>query len=399
MNIGILTYHFVSNFGANLQTLSTFSYLKNSEHTPIIIDWVPYDLENYYNLKVSPSQNEAFKSFQQHYYLNKTVTCRTSEDIARVIDEYNIEHVIIGSDAVLTFVPFLQRFVITRRGPRYYTPLKDSQFPNPFWGDFIPLLNKPIKLSLMSASAQNTRYQLIISNCLKKRITSALQRFSYISVRDIWTQNMINHLTRGTIKSIITPDPVFSFNQNVGDLHNKKYIMEKYNLPEHYVLFSTTQQQFLGSWVIELAKIFSNHGIKLIELPIANMSYNEHCIEHISQAIPPDDWYCLIKYATGYIGELMHPILVSLHNGTPIYAIDTYGFINHGKFDYTSSKTYQILQNFNLTDNWFSTHIKQNTPTPNEVFSKIIKFNRELCLQHASRKQHEYNLMMKDILK
>jgi hypothetical protein len=51
MNIGILTYHFVSNFGANLQTLSTFMYLKKHHYNPIIIDWVPYDLEKYYNYK------------------------------------------------------------------------------------------------------------------------------------------------------------------------------------------------------------------------------------------------------------------------------------------------------------------------------------------------------------
>lgn len=400
MIVGILTYHFVSNFGANLQTLSTFSYLKKHNHTPIIIDWVPYDLESYYQSHVSASQNSAFNTFQQQYYLNKTITCRTSEDIAEIITTHKIEHVIIGSDAVLTFMPFLQRFSLTRRGIRYYSPLQDSKFPNPFWGDFLPFLKGNVTLSLMSASAQNTKYSLVLSPCLKRQMTHALRRFSYISVRDIWTQNMIKYLTKGQIKTIITPDPVFSFNQNVGELHDKAYILKKYDLPEQYILFSTVQKCFTNQWINELSNLFLlNKDIQLIGLPIANLPYSNNNFKYITKAIPPDDWYCLIKYSAGYIGELMHPILVSLHNGTPIYAIDTYGFINHGKFDYTSSKTYQILQDFNLTDNWFSTHIKQNTPTPNEVFSKIITFNRELCLQHASRKQHEYNLMMKDILK
>ena len=49
MKIGILTYHFVSNFGANIQTLSTFEYFRNVGHDPVIINWIPTDLEQYYN--------------------------------------------------------------------------------------------------------------------------------------------------------------------------------------------------------------------------------------------------------------------------------------------------------------------------------------------------------------
>lgn len=398
MNIGILTYHFVSNFGANLQTLSTFMFLKKHHYNPIIIDWVPYDLEKYYNTKVNPDQNSAFKTFQQQYYTSKTTICRNSEDIAKVIEEYNIEHVIIGSDAVLTFIPFWQRFYLTRRGIRYYAPLMDSKFPNPFWGDFKPLLTKDITISLMSASAQNTNYQLLLSPFIKKQITIALKRFSYISVRDIWTQDMINNFTQGTIRPIITPDPVFSFNQNVGELHNRQYILEKYSLPEKYVLFSTTQKCFNNQWIKELSHLFANQGVKLVGLHIVNTSYKPIAIEYLPQSISPDDWYCLIKYASGYIGELMHPVLVALHNAIPLYAIDTYGFVKHKQFNYNSSKTYQILNSFNLTDNWFSVKKKTDIPTPQEVFSRVINFDKQACLKNAENKQHEYHHMMEDIL-
>ena len=37
MNIGILTFYRVANFGANLQALSTYSYLKNRGYNPIFI--------------------------------------------------------------------------------------------------------------------------------------------------------------------------------------------------------------------------------------------------------------------------------------------------------------------------------------------------------------------------
>ena len=39
MRIGLLTYHWVANYGANLQALSTYCYLDNNGYNPIIINW------------------------------------------------------------------------------------------------------------------------------------------------------------------------------------------------------------------------------------------------------------------------------------------------------------------------------------------------------------------------
>lgn len=39
MKIGILTFANVPNFGANLQALSTISYLQNHGYNPILIKW------------------------------------------------------------------------------------------------------------------------------------------------------------------------------------------------------------------------------------------------------------------------------------------------------------------------------------------------------------------------
>ena len=119
MKIGILTYHFVSNFGANLQTLSTYGYFQKSAHTPIIINWVPKDLEDYYNKVVPKEQNEAFHQFAKKNYINISRICRNSKDIAKVMDEEKIDLVVIGSDAVLTYIPIIQRFHVCKFGIKY----------------------------------------------------------------------------------------------------------------------------------------------------------------------------------------------------------------------------------------------------------------------------------------
>ena len=40
MKIGILTFYRVQNFGANLQALSTYFYLKNHGHEPVMLEYV-----------------------------------------------------------------------------------------------------------------------------------------------------------------------------------------------------------------------------------------------------------------------------------------------------------------------------------------------------------------------
>ena len=100
MNIGILTYHAVCNFGANLQVLSTVQYLRNQGHNPIVIDWLLDELDSRYRRTTPKIQYKEHEEFRKAY-LPMTTRCRTSEEVAKVIEKENIDAVIIGSDAVL----------------------------------------------------------------------------------------------------------------------------------------------------------------------------------------------------------------------------------------------------------------------------------------------------------
>jgi hypothetical protein len=114
MKIGILTYHSVYNFGANLQVYSTVGYLKNNGFEPIVINWVPVDLEERYNLTIPKIQIESHKKFIEKN-LPCTEICRTDIDIVNVIIKYDIKGIIIGSDAVLQHQPFLSRLQMTKK--------------------------------------------------------------------------------------------------------------------------------------------------------------------------------------------------------------------------------------------------------------------------------------------
>ena len=396
-NIGILTYHWVPNFGANLQTLSTVGYIRKSGHNPIVINWIPEDLETYYKNTTKDVQLEAHQSFQSHYGCLSSL-CRSTKDIIDVIFSNKIDLIIIGSDAVLTYIPILNRFKLTRKGPRYIKAYKDSDFPSPFWADFKSQVNVPV--AVMSASAQNTRFKNILFR--KKKFAQQVKQFDYISVRDIWTSKMINYLTKGELTPRITPDPVFSFNQNISAecVISKEMIIKKYSLPDKYILLSIFRPIVSNDWLEQLSKLFQNNGITIVYLPKSNIiSYKPSNIRCIELPIPPLDWYYMIKYSSGYIGELMHPILVSLHNSVPVYSIDTYGFKTNGKFNIHSSKILHILTRFSLLGNVYNINTGKTFPSPESIYEIITSFNHEACSYEAKRCLDDYESMMSDILK
>ena len=167
MKIGILTYHSVYNFGANLQAYSTVEYLKNNGFEPIVINWIPEDLEDRYDKTIPIDQANAHKMFIKNF-LPCSAICRNNMDIAQVIKKEKINGIIVGSDAVLQHTPFLSRFSLTRKGIIFKKhPGSDVLFPNPFWGSFIPYLDKSIPSVIMSASSQNTSFSYI-KGILKK---------------------------------------------------------------------------------------------------------------------------------------------------------------------------------------------------------------------------------------
>lgn len=398
MRVGILTYHWVSNFGANLQALSTYCYLVNNGYEPVIINWVPADVEEMYNKSVLTCQNNIHHKFSKENFLNITEICRNGQDIAKEIERVKISKVIIGSDAVFTNLPKLARYRLCRRGFIHIKPKSDTDFPNPFWGDFVNYLKKPIEIVAISASAQNMPYKKILFAQEKNGYKNALMRFKYITVRDIWTQNMIKFLTGGRIVPQITPDPVFAFEQNVMP-KRIDYVRNKLGINGKYVLFSGWATVKDQKWILELESLFREKSIILVGLPKTTMRvFNSPLKYNLEFPISPLEWYDAIKYSNGYIGELMHPLLVSLHNSVPVFSFDTYGFTRFGRLDVKSSKIYQILKRFNLLDNYYNRKFKRDLPSPSYVFASIMSFDKEKCFTISRTMLSEYNEMMKSSL-
>ncbi len=397
MNIGILTFHSVFNFGANLQLFSTISYLKENGFNPMVINWLSGDSEFRYKRTTPILQGNMHKDFLKNY-IPYTKLCRTDEDIVNVIDQNHIESVIIGSDAVLQHRPFLSRIYITRRGIIFEkSPEKDTVYPNPFWGSFIPFLRKDIPVFIMSASSQNTPYKYIWGKT-KKEISDSLKRFKYISVRDQWTRNMIVDITNGNIDPPITPDPVFAYNQNIINQSSRDDIYERFNLPPKYLLFSFRSYKAISrEWLESFQSLAEKVNYQCIALTIpSGISFEHPFIKNIDIPLSPTDWYSLIKYSSGYIGENMHPIVIALHNQVPFFAFDSYGII---RMKYIvigrSSKIYDLLSISGFLDNRINILGRgYRSPSPDLVLEKIVEFDKNKCKIFADSQLTKYNKMM-----
>lgn len=401
MKIGILAYHAAYNFGANLQIYSTVGYLKRMGYNPIVINWVSEDLENNYDREVPTQQASIHKLFLKDN-LPVTDLCRNELEIAKVIEKENIEAVIVGSDAVAQHHPLLSRMVFpSRRIVSFSKNTSDREFPNPFWGSFLDHLTKKIPVAFLSASSQNSAFNLMGADT-RKKMNNAIMQYSYVSVRDEWTRDMFKYITKGKVVPAVTPDPVFAFNYNcIENQLSKEYILEKYSLPEKYILVSFLDKKTVSkNWVKEFEVLANEKGITCVALPFPKgMLFDNDLEKRIDLPLSPLEWYALIKYSEGYVGHNMHPIIVSLHNSVPFFSFDNYGIINFRCFvNQKSSKIYHILKKAGFLSNRVSSAGDFfSCPSAKEVFDKIVSFDRIKCSQFVQSYYKEYEQMMRNL--
>lgn len=399
MKIGILTYYKVANFGANLQAVSTYLYLKGKGYEPVFVNYCSKEVYNKLYTSDNGGQTKCHFAFVDGVIKQQSHYCHNVSEVLNELERLGIEAVIIGSDAVLQHHPFLKRFHKGRRKPIFIAHYSEERlFPNPFWG--VGIINK-YPVSLMSVSSQNSDYKYFFpwTKCKMKAI---LSKMKYISVRDTWTFNMLKEIDN-QLQVSLTPDPVFAFNQNAnGILCTKKQVLEKFKLPDSYVLVSFFGQVFSVEYLDDLKRRFLAQGLECVALPMpTGMHFKHHFNYEIPLPLNPIDWYCLLKYSSGYVGSNMHPIVVCLHNAVPCYSIDNWGRTNFfgKKIDDGSSKVEHILNTFGLSTNRTPINDGKCEVSAERIVASIIDYPSQSIANKAHELLDAYNQMMSNLLK
>ena len=400
MKIGILTYHCVTNFGAQLQTLSTIGYMKKHGHDPVVLNWFPQDLEDFYLRQCPKEQFDIQFDFAQKE-MPVTRLCRTLEDLCGEIDRQRLDSIFIGSDALFDYFPNSARTTFSYRKLRRVkiNVTSNHDLPNPFWGSFNDLVSRKIPYCGFSISSQNVPYTKLNQEELEE-LKRLLDGFTLVTARDEWTRRMIDYIS-GREDVFITPDPVFSFNQNFDAPLQKELLLEKYGLPSDYILISFYGKKLSNEYINQIVKLVEKKtGFPCVSFPMPRRLRTFATKYKIELPLSPLDWYYLIKYSRGYIGELMHPIIVSLHNNVPFFCFDQYGITKTiipmfwHKYIKESSKIYDILDRAGLLKSCVP-YIYSDSVTPKDVVDRFLSFDRYKCEIFANLQQKRYNEGMK----
>ena len=407
MKIGILTYHCPPNFGAQLQTLSTIGYLKRMGHEPIVINWYAKDLEEMYSHRIPANQVLAHNAFANERFplTQRYVDLKSMVD---GLDMYNLDAIIVGSDALFKYVPYKNRRYFSKRRLRfiyYNNPLScEDLIGNPFWGGFVPMLRRRVPVSVYAASCQNCPF-FLMNFFERRRMRKTLKNYNLITVRDFWTKQMIEKITmRKDIK--IFPDPVFAFMKNCDrQIPTKADILKKYGLKDKYVLFSFSGLFCTPQYVTSLANQIEKEEMQAVNLPMPEGLLEMGIKKSIKLPLDPLDWYALIAYSSGYVGERMHPIVVCLHNAVPFFCFDEYGVKTKKTqsereiYDEQTSKTYLIVNEAGFIKNLYSYQKGSPLPTKELVVERLFSFDKRRCEEFSRIKTKEYEVGMGEIMK
>lgn len=318
MKIGLITHHWVPNFGANLQALASVKYLTSLGHELVVIDYRPRDLVKLTNSKISNAQVITHEAFVDKYF-DLTELYSDREELLAGIGKYNFDIVISGSDALFRL--------------DYSKNREDVSFPNPFWLDwtFEEAANVG-KGRFISVSNMGSSFSELKADD-KTGIIELLNTFEVINVRDSWTKKELLSLS-DSINIKETIDPVFLL---------KDYINVSKREESKYLLICPNKGMLSADWLEKFKTKANSKGFKLYGLPHPEgLTVNPDQVDKVLDLpLDPLSWYKYIVNSSGYIGVRFHPIIVALSNNVPFVSLDTY---QKKIFSPQMSKTYDITK-------------------------------------------------------
>ncbi len=291
MRIGILTYHSCLNYGASLQLYASAKALERQGHEVFVYD----NQEN--------AEHACRRFAEGHFRL--TEKCLVDEDFRSATLRHEIDTVLVGSDAVLWFLP--------------NTAAGRGAYPNPFWLRWADDL--PVRKALIAASCMGVMFPKC-SRSQRQQIAKDLASFDYISVRDNWTEKFM--MWAGVSSYDLVFDPTSCLPQLVdfssaslpGGLERGKYIM---------LTFSESSRA--ESWLKRMTNEAHARGLKTCFIPHPDRPFAQaiadYCVEEV---LDPLEWLALLANAAGYVGERFHPIVLSAFFRTPFVSSDYYSY-------------------------------------------------------------------------
>ena len=280
MKIGILTFHWATNYGAVLQCYALQTYLESLGHEVLVIDYKPrlhdYTLWNYIRFRHflnhhkyvnSKKKEKALQGFRDKY-LNRTSRLDRKTDIPNVISDFDI--VISGSDQILN-----PSFLLNGEGRR--------KVSTTYFLDF-PFKGKKIGYAV-SFGCSNYPQQ---ATTIASRIINQIDK---IGVRENTGLDILSSMKYHNEMKVV-PDPTILCNKELF----KKIDLQKPQVTNYYC-----------AYILH----------KRIEVNASNVFY----IDEENNPLTMEAWLGAITYSKGLITNSYHGMIVALLNRIPFVAL------------------------------------------------------------------------------
>jgi hypothetical protein len=301
MKIGLLTHHWPSNFGANLQAFSTVRALERMGHSVHVLNYRPPKMAARYETIVGPLQSEQHESFICEY-MQETRICSNQDELIAVARELSLECVVCGSDAVLRLQPDSDR--------------EDLTFPNPFWLGWV---DEGVRVGFLAASCMGSQY-FMFPKPTRRSIAEAAKALNYCTVRDSWSRWMLRLCGVPSTQVHHCPDPVCGIHAALEGIDTSR--PDGGDVP--YILMSLYPRMLPEGWVEEFVEEANRRGFQVYGLPQPDVEAQGSFSRILPLPMSPLDWYRWIANASGYVGIRFHPIMLSQINAVPYVALDDY---------------------------------------------------------------------------
>ncbi|MFH0734336.1 MAG: polysaccharide pyruvyl transferase family protein [bacterium] len=346
MKIGVLTYFGDLNAGTNLQALCTLQNLKKSfiNDEVEIINFHSWNNRNlpyltgatFHSLFNDLKRINKYKLFVKNNLVlskSKLVSANYFEAI-EFIKKQNYDAIFVGADTLLELT-------------------RNENEITAYW------LSEKIKCRkfLIAASSRNLTFEHI-NDKQKEMISSTINDFSLLGVRDKITFKILEHFVEDKQKIELLPDPTFTMDINYSIV--EKYIAKKrINFSKPIIGMHIHKMDF---WAKDVAKYFKSIGFRIASIrPFGGEDF-------LLNDMGPMEHMGIFKYFDLMITNKFHDTIFCLKNRTPML---TYPFNDTYTTSYGDSKYYNLLADFNLVN---SNYMKiRKDITAEYVISKYIE--------------------------
>ncbi len=382
MKIGIITHYWEANFGANVQALATFHFLKNQGHEPIMLNYRPHKLEKHIYEHILPEQIKLHTQFVDEF-LEQSHVLRNDNDLIEYCNQQHLDIIIAGSDSILR----IKKSVKT----------EDGSFPNSFWLKWTNRLKEPHpRVGYLAVSTEGSYYPLLNKET-KKAISQALKSVDYVSVRDRWSKSMVRYVTKKAVDPIICPDPVSVLN-DVFEVP-KKYSVEPESQKKQYVLLTVSPKYFSKAWLKRFRALLRSRNLSLYTLPTPGREFELNADKVLKLPMHPLSWYSWIKNAAGVISSNFHPIACSVFNQVPFISIDICGQMYFRSFGIRqTSKSYDLCMDIKAESRSYLPMQARFFLSPERAIYLLENWNLKLVDEYRSLSRKKYSHTLKDIM-